>query len=87
MTVSDSAHQTTTSTRISSGLSLAWASDTGDAGDTGNTGAMGEIHDISSSDDEDECTHLKEQGLAYADGTSIHGIKYTCEPQRALVEK
>ena len=46
-----------------------------------------DVHDISSSDDENECTHLKEQGKEYADGTSIHGIKYTCEPGRAIVEK
>eukprot|EP00095_Tigriopus_kingsejongensis_P005799 maker-scaffold88_size394946-snap-gene-2.27 protein:Tk05799 transcript:maker-scaffold88_size394946-snap-gene-2.27-mRNA-1 annotation:"sodium channel protein nach-like" len=36
--------------------------------------------------DEDERVRLKEHALRYADGTSIHGIKYTCEPGRTLLE-
>ncbi|XP_059083405.1 pickpocket protein 28-like [Tigriopus californicus] len=42
---------------------------------------------LKSFEDENETVLLKEQALAYADGTSIHGIKYTCEPGRTLLEK
>ncbi len=36
---------------------------------------------------QDERYLLADQFRDYADVTTIHGIKYTCEPGRAAVEK
>ena len=41
------------------------------------------------SDDEKEgcCSLVGSHAREYADGTSLHGIKYTCEPGRPWVER
>ena len=42
---------------------------------------------VDSSDDDDEVGTAREQWADYADGTSIHGIKYTCEKGRPGFER
>ncbi len=42
---------------------------------------------LDSVSDDHEGSVLAGQFRNYAEGTSIHGIKYTCEPGRTAVEK
>ena len=56
-----------------SGSTDAWADDEGSGS--------------SSSDSENECHHLRNQVYEYADATTIHGVKYTLEKGRAIIER
>ena len=51
------------------------------------TGRGHVFDDDDDDDDENECLNVKDQLFEYADATTIHGIKYTLEKGRLLVER
>ena len=46
-----------------------------------------ESESLKSLDDENELQGVKNQYKQYANETSIHGVKYTCESGRPLAER
>ena len=51
------------------------------------TGGWSKTTENEGSDSENECTNVRDQLYDYADATTIHGIKYTLEKGRTLVER